>query len=167
MGARIAAHLANAGIPALLLDQTGPPEDRNRLARTGLESVLNQKPSGFFLPEYRNSIALGNFDDDLERLTESHWIIEAVVENLEIKRRLLERVAQVRAAEAVVSTNTSGIPIASIAEGLPEDFRKHWLGTHFFNPPRYMHLVEIIPGRETLPAVVEWVSGICDRRLGK
>jgi 3-hydroxyacyl-CoA dehydrogenase len=167
MGSRIAAHLANAGIRTLLLDLAGSPEDRNRLARTGLRNAVEQKPAAFFLPEYQARVTPGNFDDDLPRLAHCDWIIEAVAENLEIKRSLLERVEKVRAPGSVVSTNTSGIPVASIAEGRSEDLRRHWLGAHFFNPPRYMHLVEIIRGPDTLPDVVEWVSSICDRRLGK
>src|SRR5262249_54751612 len=143
MGARIAAQLANAAIPTLLLDLPGAGGDRNRLARTGRENALKQKPAAFFLPEYQDRVTLGNFDDDLERLAGCDWIIEAVAEDLEIKRNVLARVEKVRRAGAVVSTNTSGIPVGSISEGLGEDFRQHWLGTHFFNPPRYMHLVEI------------------------
>ncbi|MBI3694128.1 MAG: 3-hydroxyacyl-CoA dehydrogenase/enoyl-CoA hydratase family protein [Acidobacteria bacterium] len=167
MGSRIAAHLANVGIPTLLLDLAGPPEDRNRLARVGRDAALTQKPAAFFLPEFQDRVIPGNFDDDLPRLAACDWIIEAVAENLEIKRRLLERVEKARASGSVVSTNTSGIPVASIAEGFTEDLRRHWLGTHFFNPPRYMHLVEIIPGPDTLPEVVACVSDLCDRRLGK
>ncbi len=167
MGSRIAAHLANAAIPTLLLDLPGPAEDRNRLARTGRGNALKQTPAAFFLPEYQERVILGNFDDHLERLAGCDWIIEAVAEDLEIKRGLLARVEKVRRAGAVVSTNTSGIPVTSISEGFGDDFRQHWLGTHFFNPPRYMHLVEIIPGSDTLPAVVDWTSEICDRRLGK
>jgi 3-hydroxyacyl-CoA dehydrogenase len=167
MGSRIAAHLANAGIPALLLDLPGPAEDRNRLARKGIEGALRQKPPAFFLPEYRQRIAVGNFDDDLPRLAECDWIIEAVAEDLEIKRGLLGRVEQARKPGSIVSTNTSGIPVASIAEGLGEDFRRHFLGVHFFNPPRYMHLVEVIPGPGTLPEIVAWACEVCDRVLGK
>ncbi len=172
MGSRIAAHLANAGIPALLLDLAGPPEDRNRLARAGRDAAVKQKPAGFFLPEYQERVAIGNFDDDLGRLAGCDWIIEAVAEDLGIKRGLLERVEKARTPGAVVSTNTSGIPVASIVAGLSaagfsEDFRRHWLGVHFFNPPRYLRLVEVIPGPDTLPAVADWITEICDRRLGK
>ncbi len=167
MGARIAAHLANAGIPTLLLDLPGPDADRNRLARTGLQKAAQQKPSGFFLPEHQARVTPGNFDDDLARLAACDWIIEAVAEDLEIKRGLLERVQAVRPAGAVVSTNTSGIPVAAIAAGLSEEFRRHFLGAHFFNPPRYMHLVEVVPGVETLPEVTECLVQICTKRLGK
>ena len=167
MGARIAAHLANAGLPTLLLDLPGPAADRNRLARTGLQKAAQQKPSGFFLPEHQARVTSGNFDDDLAQLANCDWIIEAVAEDLQIKRGLLERVQAVRRAGAVVSTNTSGIPVAAIAAGLSEEFRRHFLGAHFFNPPRYMHLVEIVPGAETLPEVTACLLQICDQRLGK
>jgi len=167
MGSRIAAHLANAGIPVLLLDLPAEGHDRDRLARAGVENLLKQKPAPFFLPEYQGLISVGNLEDDLPRLAECDWVIEAVAEDYEIKRKLLERVERVRGRDTVVSTNTSGIPITSLAAGLSEDFRRHWLGTHFFNPPRYMHLVEIIPGPQTSSDCVQWISELCDHRLGK
>jgi 3-hydroxyacyl-CoA dehydrogenase len=167
MGSRIAAHLANAGIPTLLLDLASPPPDRSRLARTAWEGLVRQKPAPLFDPEYLNRITVGNFEEDLGGVRECDWIIEAVAENLAVKRQLLERVAPLRAPHAVVSTNTSGISVASIAEGFPEDFRRRFLGVHFFNPPRYLYLVEVVPGPDTLSEVVDWVSGICDLRLGK
>ncbi len=160
MGSRLAAQLANAGISTLLLDLPG-------LARTAWEALPKQKPAALFVPDFQNRITVGDFDQDLDQIATCDWIIEAVAENLDIKRRLLERVAPRRAPHAVVSTNTSGIPMAAIAEGFPEDFRRHWVGAHFFNPPRYLYLVEVIPGPDTLPEVVDWVSQICDRRLGK
>jgi 3-hydroxyacyl-CoA dehydrogenase len=167
MGARIAAHLANAGIPVLLLDLPGEGPDRNVRSRSGLEQALCGQPAAFFLPGYRERVSPGNFEDDLVRLAECDWIIEAVAENLEIKRGLLARVEAVRKRGAVVSTNTSGLPVRSIAAGFSEDFRRHFLGTHFFNPPRYLHLVEAIPAPDTLPAVTDGVRDFCDRRLGK
>jgi 3-hydroxyacyl-CoA dehydrogenase len=160
MGSRIAAQFANAGISTLLLDLPG-------LARPAWESLPKHKPASLFLPEFRDRIVAGGLEEDLAGVASCDWIIEAVAEDLAIKRRLLERVARLRADHAVVSTNTSGIPVAAIAEGLPEDFRRHWVGTHFFNPPRYLYLVEVIPGPDTLPEVVDWVSQICDRQLGK
>ncbi len=167
MGSRIAAHLANAGVPTLLLDLPGDPPDRSRLARAAWESLPKHKPASLFVPEYRERITVGNFDDHLAELRACDWIIEAVAENLEIKRSLLERVVPHRAPHAAVSTNTSGIPVAAIADGFPEDFRRHWLGAHFFNPPRYLYLLELIPGPDTSPALVSWLSDFCDRRLGK
>src|SRR6185369_5687457 len=127
MGARIAAHLANAGLPTLLLDLPTAGPDRNARARAGLELALKSKPPAFFLPEYAARVTTGNFDDDLERLRGCDWILEAIAEDPEIKHRLLERVEAVRAPQAVVSTNTSGLPIASLAAGRAEDFRSHFV----------------------------------------
>ncbi|MBZ5539678.1 MAG: enoyl-CoA hydratase/isomerase family protein [Acidobacteriia bacterium] len=174
MGSRIAAHLANAGLPCILLDIVppdlapgAPPAERNRIVRAGLDAARKSRPAAFFHPSFAERIAIGNFDDDLARCAEADWIIEVVAENLEIKRQLLARVAQHRKPGAIVSTNTSGLPIHLIAEGLPEEFQQHWAGTHFFNPPRYLKLVELIPGPKTLPAVLETLGDFCDRRLGK
>ena len=141
MGAQIAAHFANAGVPALLLDITADA------ATQGLKRARALKPDPFFTPDAAKLITTGSFDADLARIAESDWIIEAVVERLDIKRGLLEKVDAVRRAGSIVSSNTSGIPIASIAEGRSESFRRHWLGTHFFNPPRYLRLLELIPDR--------------------
>src|ERR1022692_1682740 len=163
MGARIAAHLANAGIPTHLLD-IGPG---NKIVDAGLDAARKSKPAAFFHLDNAALVTTGNFDDHLSRLAECDWIIEAVAEKLEIKRNLLERVAKVRKPGGIVTTNTSGLPIASIVEGFSEDFRQHWFGTHFFNPPRYMFLLEIIPGPGTLPEAMTLVSDFCDRRLGK
>ncbi|MBF8306029.1 MAG: 3-hydroxyacyl-CoA dehydrogenase NAD-binding protein, partial [Acidobacteria bacterium] len=182
MGARIAAHLANCGVPTVLLDRVpteltteekkkgldlNAPAVRNRLARAGLEAARKNKPAPFFLDEFADRVTVGNFDDHLFRVAEADWIIEAVAEDLEIKRDLLARVAPLRKPGAVISTNTSGLSIAAIAAGFPDEFRRHWLGTHFFNPPRYLHLVEIIPGPDTLPEVTEAVADFADVRLGK
>ena len=168
MGARIAAHLANAGVPCLLLDMV-PPElpadapaaERNRMARAGLEAANKASPAAFFLPSFAERIALGNFEDDLPRLAEADWIIEAVAENLAIKRRLLERVAQHRKPGAIITTNTSGLPVRLIAKGFPAEFQQHWAGTHFFNPPRYLRLVELVPGPATLPEVAATLADFC------
>ena len=174
MGARIAGHFANAGLPCVLLDilppdlkPDAPASERNRLARNGLDAAKKARPAAFFSPALADKISIGNFEDDLERCAEADWIIEVVAENLEIKRNLLSRVAQFRKAGAIVTTNTSGLPVDLIAEGLPEEFQQHWAGTHFFNPPRYLKLVEIIPGPKTAASVVETLSEFCDRRLGK
>ena len=161
MGAQIAAHLANAGIPAVLLDLTAD------MAREGLQRARGLKPEPFFTPEAASLIEVGGFDTDLARLAGVDLIVEAVIEQPAIKRALLERVDAVRGSGTIVSSNTSGIPIASLAEGRSEGFRRHWLGTHFFNPPRYLHLLEIIPTPETDPSVVERVSRFADVRLGK
>jgi 3-hydroxyacyl-CoA dehydrogenase len=161
MGSRIAAHFANAGIPSVLLDVS------TELASRGVENAAKQKPGGFFTAAAASLIAVGNFQDDLGRVRDCDWIIEAVTENLEIKRSLWSRVEALRRPEAIVSTNTSGIPLRQISEGFSLAFRKHFLGTHFFNPPRYLHLLEVIPGQDTDPQVVEFVTYFADRRLGK
>ena len=174
MGSRIAAHFANAGLPCILLDivppnlpPDAPAGERNKIVRAGLEAAKKSKPAAFFTAALAEKVAIGNFDDDLARCAEADWIIEVVAENLEIKRKLLARVAQFRKPGAIVTTNTSGLPVHLIAEGMSEEFQQHWAGTHFFNPPRYLKLVEVIPGPKTLPDVVETLSEFCDRRLGK
>src|SRR5713101_5807447 len=186
MGAQIAAHLANAGIPTLLLDivprdETPAPElgavarpsgrapesDRNRIARAGFEVAKKSKPAAFFTADLAALVSLGNFEDDLAKLKDCDLIIEAVVENLEIKRQLYEQVEQHRRPGAVIASNTSGIPLKQLAEGRSEDFRAHFLGMHFFNPPRYMHLVELIRTEWTKPEVSCSMFGFLDERLGK
>jgi 3-hydroxyacyl-CoA dehydrogenase len=160
MGAQIAAHFANAGVPALLLDVTADA------ARDGLKRARSLKPDPFFTSDTAKLISTGSFDE-LARIQESDWIIEAIVEQLDIKRSLLEKVDAARRQGSIVSSNTSGIPISALAEGRSVDFRRHWLGTHFFNPPRYLHLLEVIPTAETAKDVVEAVSSFADRHLGK
>src|SRR5512141_1358104 len=170
MGARIAAHLANAGVASFLLDMVPPDADgeaRNRIAQAGLDGLRKSKPAAFFHPSLANLITIGNFDDHLKYVAESDWVIEAVIEDLEIKRALLRKVEAVRRPGTIVTTNTSGLPVARIAEGFSEDFRRHWFGTHFFNPPRYMRLLEVIATHEVDGAVVDLVTRFCDVRLGK
>ena len=182
MGSQIAAHLANAGIESVLLDMIPveleadeksrgltreDPGVRNRLARRGIEMALKMKPAAFFLPENAARVRTGNFEDDLAWCAEADWIIEAVAENLDIKQQLLRRVEAVRRPGALISSNTSGLSVAKIAAPFSEDFRQHWSGTHFFNPPRYMKLMELIPTPETKPEVVETLTAFCDRVLGK
>ena len=161
MGAQIAAHFANAGVPVLLLDLT--PE----LAAKGLQRARALKPDPFFTADAWKLVATGGFDEQMNRLGDADWIIEAVVEQLDVKRALLARVDAVRRADAIVSSNTSAISIASLAEGRSDAFRRHWLGTHFFNPPRYLHLLEVIPTPQTDAGVVTRVSEFADRHLGK
>ena len=168
MGARIAAHFANAGVPSLLLDIVLPSSPhRNAAAIKGIENAAKQKPGGFFTESAMSLIKPGNFDDNLDDIADCDWIIEAVSEDLQIKRNLWRRVELIRRPDAILSTNTSGIPLAKIAEGFSPEFRRHFLGTHFFNPPRYLHLMELIPGPETDTAVLEFVSEYADKRLGK
>jgi 3-hydroxyacyl-CoA dehydrogenase len=161
MGAQIAAHLANAGVPVLLLDVT------REAAADGLKRARALKPDPFFTQDAATLIKTGSFDEDLAGIRDADWILEAVVERLDIKQALLAKVEQHRRADAIVSSNTSGIPIASIAEGRAESFRRHWLGTHFFNPPRYLRLLELIPTADTDPRVLATVAEFADFRLGK
>jgi len=170
MGARIAAHFANAGVPSLLLDIVPPDADapaRNKIAAAGLDAAKKSKPAAFFEPSLAKLITIGNFEDDLKRLADVDWIIEAVVENLDIKRALLQKVDAVRKPGTIITTNTSGLPVGKIAEGFPADFRRSWFGTHFFNPPRYMRLLELIPTPDTDRALFDAVAWFSDIRLGK
>src|ERR1700740_1362928 len=170
MGARIAAHLANAGVPSFLLDIVPPgadPASRNKVAAAGLEAARKAKPAAFFEPSLASLVTPGNFEDDLKRVAEVDWIIEAVIEDLEIKRTLLKKVDALRKPGTIVTTNTSGLPVARIAEGFPDDFRRCWFGTHFFNPPRYMRLLEIIPTPESDHALIDAVADFADLHLGK
>jgi 3-hydroxyacyl-CoA dehydrogenase len=182
MGARIAAHFANAGVPVFLLDIVPPelnaaekargltlqsPEVRNRFARAGLEAALKSRPAAFFSADSARLIQIGSFDDNLDWCAQADWILEVVAENIEIKRALLERVEAHRRPGTLVTTNTSGLSVGAIGKTRSLDFRRHWAGTHFFNPPRYMKLVEIIPGPDVIPEVVDTLSDFCDRQLGK
>ncbi len=166
MGSRIAAHFANAGLPALLLDVAGQP-NRNAPALQGIQNALKLRPGGFFTDEKAALVQAGNFEDDLDQLVDCDWIIEAIVENLDAKRALWRKVETARKPGAILSTNTSGIPLAKISEGFSPDFGRHFLGTHFFNPPRYLHLMELIPGPDTDPRILADVEQFADRRLGK
>jgi len=168
MGSRIAAHLANAGIPCLLLDMVpGGSGSRNRLAEAALANLAKAKPAALYETSLVSMITPGNFDDDLPKLKQCDWVIEAVAENLEIKRALLDKVAPNLAPQAVLTTNTSGLPIAKIANGLNSSNRERFFGTHFFNPPRYMQLLEIIPTAESDAGLVAAFAAFADRVLGK
>jgi 3-hydroxyacyl-CoA dehydrogenase len=182
MGAAVAAHLANAGVPVTLLDivpnKLLPEEEqrgltlqdkvvRNRIVQQGLDRAIKSRPASFFTSDTPALVSVGNLDDDLEVVKSADWVIEAIIENLSIKRELMTRIDAIRPTDTIISTNTSGIPIHSIAEGLSDGFRQHFLGTHFFNPPRYLKLLEIIPIRDTLPEVIEAISGFGEHSLGK
>jgi len=182
MGSRIAAHFANAGIPCYLLDIAPPqlsedekrkgltlqdPRVSNRIVQAGLDAAKKSRPAAFFSPQTARLITPGNFEDNMAWCGEVDWIVEAVAENLDIKRKLFERVEAVRKPGTIVTSNTSGLPIHLIAEGRSEDFQQHWAGTHFFNPPRYMKLVELIASPKTRADVLETLTEICDFRLGK
>jgi 3-hydroxyacyl-CoA dehydrogenase len=182
MGAAIAAHLANTGVPVTLLDivpdRLTPDEQkkglalsdrivRNRIVQQGLDRALKSRPASFFTPEHAALVTVGNLEDDFDVVGEADWIIEVIIENLKIKRQLMERIDAVRLPYSIVTTNTSGIPVAYIAEGRSLGFRQHFLGTHFFNPPRYLKMLEIIPTGDTLPEVTAFISHFGEYRLGK
>ncbi|HEY0458362.1 MAG TPA: 3-hydroxyacyl-CoA dehydrogenase/enoyl-CoA hydratase family protein [Pyrinomonadaceae bacterium] len=170
MGAGIAAHLANAGVPTLLLD-IAPPDaeakDKNQIVKSLFEAAKKLKPAPFMLAENANLITLGNFTDDMAKLKDCDFVIEAVVERLDIKHKVFAEVEKYRKPGSVIASNTSGIPIESIAEPFSEDFKRHFVGIHFFNPPRYMKLVEVIPTADTDGEIACAISGFLDRRLGK
>ena len=170
MGSRIAAHLANAGLPVILLDivpEGAASGSRSLLAAKAVEALLKSKPAAFYESSSAELITAGNFEDDLNLLSGCDWIIEAVSENLDIKRALLKKIAPYLRPDAIVTTNTSGLPVASIAAEMPAEFRRRWFGTHFFNPPRYMRLLEIIATPQADPEAVAAIAAFADRRLGK
>ncbi len=182
MGAAIAAHLANAGVRVTLLDivprgltpqeesaglTLESPKVRSRIVEAGFQAALKSRPASLFSPAIADMVSLGNLDDDFDVIAEADWVIEAIVENLKIKRDLFSRIDAVRGEHTIVTTNTSGIPVHSLSEGMSEGFQQHFLGAHFFNPPRYLKLLEIISGPETLPEVVDFISRFSELRLGK
>jgi 3-hydroxyacyl-CoA dehydrogenase len=167
MGARIAAHLANAGLQVILLDLPSDAPARSRIAAQALEDLKKSKPAAFYDPSLALRITTGNFEDHAPLLKDCDWVVEAVTENLAIKQALLEKIVPYLKPDVILTTNTSGLPIASIAAQFPPALRRRWFGTHFFNPPRYMRLVEIIATPETDPAAIHAVSQFADRRLGK
>ena len=178
MGSTIAAHLANAGIPSLLLDivpsKLSAKEEaagltledrkvRNSIAETNKTKMLKMNPAPFLVPEFAERIEVGNLSDDLGRLSEVDWVIEVVVERLDIKVDLFKKIAANVRPGTIVSSNTSGISLKAMVEGLPESFTQYFLGTHFFNPPRYMKLLEIIPGPNTDPKIMTFLSEFGER----
>jgi len=176
MGGGIAALLASAGVKTLLLDivpfdlkdeEKNNPDARNRIVKAGMDAVMKSKPALIMDKKDADLISIGNLEDDFNKLAECDWIVEVVVENLKIKQELLQKIEKVRKPSAIVSTNTSGIPLKKMSEGLSSEFRQHFLGTHFFNPVRYMKLFEMIPGEETLPEVLAFMADFAERRLGK
>jgi 3-hydroxyacyl-CoA dehydrogenase len=182
MGTAVAAHFANAGIPTLLLDVTptelteeeqkkkltlDSPNVRNRLAEAGIAAAAKGRPAAFAHPGRASLLTPGNFDDDLPKLADVDWVVEAVVERLDIKKDLLARVAKHVGPRTIVSTNSSGLSVNAMAAALPEDIKRRFLGSHFFFPPRYMYLLELIPGEKTDPAVVDALKGFAELRLGK
>jgi len=176
MGGGIAALLAGAGVKVQLLDivpfdlkdeEKNDPRARNKIVKAGLDAALASSPSLFFNKKDAGRITIGNLDDDIEALAECDWIIEVVVERLDIKRNLFTKVEKLRKPGSIVTTNTSGIPLQDICEGFSKEFKEHFMGTHFFNPVRYMHLLELIPGADTLPEILEFVAGFGEKNLGK
>jgi 3-hydroxyacyl-CoA dehydrogenase len=176
MGGGIAALLAAAGVDMLLLDivpfdlkeeEKKDKKARNRIVTMGLEGAMKAKPPLFYNKDHAMRISTGNLEDDFDKLADCDWIIEVVVENLKIKQQLFARIDKIRKADAIVSSNTSGIPLKAMSEGLSKGFKEHFLGTHFFNPVRYMHLLEIIPGEATKKEVLDFVAEFGESRLGK
>ena len=168
MGAAIAAQLTNAGIPVVLLDIVLPDKpDRNFLAKAGIERALKASPAAFMAPENARLITLGNLEDDLAKLRDADWIIEAIIEKLDAKRDLWAKVEKVAKKTAIISSNSSGIPMHLQVEGRSEDFKSRFVGAHFFNPPRYLHLLEVIPTDQTNPEVLRAFSEFADHTLGK
>ncbi len=176
MGAGIAAQLANAGVPCLLLDIVPPdlsgadanaPATRSRFAIEAIQRMAKGRPAGFMDPADATLVTPGNIDDDLAKIKDCDWIVEAVTERLDVKRSLYEKIASCRSPKSIVSSNTSGLSLSLLTEGLDDSFRRNFLITHFFNPPRYMYLLEIVPGPETSPEALDRIETFCDVRLGK
>ena len=167
MGSRIACHIAQTGSEVLLLDLPAKEGPRNSVADGHLKAALKSNPSPLYSKRFAKRIQTGNFDDDLQQLNKCDWIIEVIVERLDIKQQLFERIEAVRKPGTLITSNTSGIPIAQLSEGRSEDFQKHFCGTHFFNPPRYLPLLEIIPGPSTNPEVLDFFTRFGERILGK
>ena len=176
MGSGIACHLAGVGIEVLMLDivpfdltdeQKKDVRQRNRIVQAAFDAALKLKPAPLFDKAFASRITLGNFDDDMPKIADADWIIEVVVERLDIKQQVFEKVEKYRRAGTLISSNTSGIPINMMAAGRSDDFRKHFCGTHFFNPVRYMRLLEVIPTAETDPSVTAFFMHYGDRILGK
>src|SRR6267378_1177135 len=182
MGGGIAAHVANAGLPVYLLDiapseltpeaekrglKLHHPKVRNRTVAAALDRLKKSKPAAFFTPQVAELITIGNLEDNFAWVGEGDWIVEAIVENLAAKRELVARIEQVRKPSSIVSSNTSGLPIGAIAAQASADFKAHFLGTHFFNPPRYMKRLEVIPTLQTEPKITEFITSFAERRLGK
>ncbi|HOF40770.1 MAG TPA: 3-hydroxyacyl-CoA dehydrogenase family protein, partial [Candidatus Hydrogenedentes bacterium] len=176
MGGAIAAHLANCGIPSLMLDIIPPglsaddrrdPAKRNAFAAASKAALLKAKPAPLYLPGNADLIEIGNFEDDFPRISEADWVIEVVKEDLSVKKKVLGEAAKHRRPGSIISTNTSGILIQSMVDEMDDDMRRHFLGAHFFNPPRYLPLLELIPGPDTLPGVVGSLKQFAENVLGK
>ncbi|NJP11566.1 MAG: hypothetical protein HC866_20595 [Leptolyngbyaceae cyanobacterium RU_5_1] len=167
MGTQIAAHLANAGLTVHLLELPAKTGNKNDLVEASFKKALKQSPPIFFTEKTARRVILGNFDQHFHRVANVDWVIEAIVENLEVKQQLMQRLEETIRGDAIVSTNTSGLPIHAIAQARSNSFRKRFLGTHFFNPPRYLKLLELIPTTQTDPDVLERMQGFAQMHLGK
>ena len=167
MGAAKAAHCANAGLEVDLLDMAPDDDDTNAVVEAGFQRMREARPAALMAGEVADRIRTGNFQEDFGRVGEADWIVEAIIEKLEPKRELMQRVEETAKEDAIISTNTSGIPLHEISEGRSEDFKKRFVGTHFFNPPRYLKLMEIIPTEDTDPQIVEAIRNFGERVLGK
>ena len=174
MGSRIACHFAGAGVQVLLLDMvpkdfesSTKPAERNKLVNDALQAAVKSNPSPVYTKDVLKKISTGNFTDNMKDISGADWIIEVVVERLDIKQKIFEQVEQFRKPGTLITSNTSGIPIYMMAEGRSDDFKKHFCGTHFFNPPRYLRLLEIIPTPDTDPAIIDFLMEYGDRYLGK
>ncbi|MEX2347652.1 MAG: 3-hydroxyacyl-CoA dehydrogenase NAD-binding domain-containing protein [Balneolaceae bacterium] len=168
MGSQIAAHCVNAGLDVVLLDLKSDDENRpNKTVEESLQKASKMKPSPFGRPDFVNRIEVGNFEDDFDKLKDADWICEVIIEKMDIKKDMMSRIDDIRKPETIVSSNTSGLPIGEISEECSEDFKAHFLGTHFFNPPRYMKLLEVIPTETTASEVTEFMHRFCEKTLGK
>jgi 3-hydroxyacyl-CoA dehydrogenase len=182
MGSGIACHFANIGLEVLLLDIVPKePDDqekakglslndkvvRNRIVNNSLKAALKSKPSPIYSQTFATRITTGNFDDDLSKIKDYDWVIEVVIERLDIKKQVFTNVEKYRKPGTLITTNTSGISIEAMLEGRSDDFQKHFCGTHFFNPPRYLQLFEIIPSSKTAPEVLDFLRDYAERFLGK
>jgi 3-hydroxyacyl-CoA dehydrogenase len=167
MGAAIAAHCANAGLEVDLLDIAPDDDDNDAVVEAGYERMRQARPAALMADEVADRIRIGNFQGDFERVGEADWIVEAIIEKLEPKRELMQRVEETAQDDTIISTNTSGIPLHEISEERSDGFKKRFVGTHFFNPPRYLKLMEIIPTGDTDPEIVETIRNFGERVLGK
>ncbi|MGN8224884.1 3-hydroxyacyl-CoA dehydrogenase/enoyl-CoA hydratase family protein [Gracilimonas sp. BCB1] len=168
MGSQIAAHCVNAGLDVILLDlKSDDPNRPDKAAEESLKKASKMKPAPFGKPEFANRIEVGNFEDDFDKLKEADWICEVIIEKMDIKKDMMSRIEKIRKPETIVSSNTSGLPISEISEDCSDEFKAHFLGTHFFNPPRYMKLLEVIPTSTTSGDVTEFMHRFCEKTLGK
>ena len=175
MGSRIACHFANIGVEVLLLDILNKEAEndiknkilRNKIVNDSLNNTLKSKPSPIYSKKFTNRIKTGNLTDDIEKVNDSDWIIEVIIENLEIKKELFRKIEKHRKKGSIISSNTSGIPINQMIEGRSEDFCKNFCGTHFFNPPRYLKLLEIIPSKKTENYLINFLMSYGEKFLGK